>query len=289
MEKIQSNTTSLTIHPLIQALWSTHLKIYRQSQTIATIAIMHHLTRDIWIDTWNHIILKNPINVLKTTQNPIWQTICLMQTNATSVNFHFRTHLKTHYVKSKKCNHCDYASSRTGHLKRHLKTHNTCNQRNPTSYQANNLFESNKCSQCEHSSYNSGYLRTHLKTHYSKSNKCNHCDYASSHTSHLKRHMKSHDSENQINLTKTTKHPIWQSISLSQTSATSVNIHLTLHAIHMKSHNGEISNKCNEGNPTSSLTHNLLSPKASWGLVTDATVDVCVKYPGVKFSRMDAK
>ena len=199
MEKIQSNTTSLTLHPLIQALWSTHLKIYRQSQTNATIAIMHHLTRAIWIDTWNHIIVKNPINVLKTTQNPIWQTIHLIQTNATSVNIHLTIpailgHTWKHTMSSPK--------NATIVIMHHLvqdiwrdtwkhTTHATKATQHPIR-QTIYLSQRSAASVNIHL-YNAGYLRTHLKTHYSKSNECNHCDYASSHTSHLKRHMKSHD------------------------------------------------------------------------------------------------
>ena len=53
-------------------------------------------------------------------------------------------------IKSKKCNQCDYASSRAGDLRRHLKTHSG--------------EKSNKCNQCDYASSQAGNLRTHLKT-----------------------------------------------------------------------------------------------------------------------------
>ena len=85
--------------------------------------------------------------------------------------------MKTHSgEKSNKCNQCDYASSRAGHLRTHLKTHSG--------------EKSNKCNQCDYASTRAGHLRTHLKTHSGeKPNKCNQCDYASSHASHLRIHL----------------------------------------------------------------------------------------------------
>ena len=75
-------------------------------------------------------------------------------------------------IKSNKCNQCDYASSRAGHLRTHLKTHSG--------------ERSNKCNQCNYASSYSSALRVHLKTHSGeKSNKCNQCDYASSQAGHL--------------------------------------------------------------------------------------------------------
>ena len=53
--------------------------------------------------------------------------------------------------KWNKCNQCDFASSRAGHLGRHMKSHNG--------------DKSNKCNQCDFASSRAGHLRTHLKTH----------------------------------------------------------------------------------------------------------------------------
>ena len=54
-------------------------------------------------------------------------------------------------IKSNKCNQCNYASSRAGHLKQHLKTHSG--------------EKSKKCNQCDFTSYQKGDLRRHLKRH----------------------------------------------------------------------------------------------------------------------------
>ena len=78
-------------------------------------------------------------------------------------------------IKSNKCNQCNYASSRAGHLRQHLKTHSG--------------EKSNKCDQCDFASSQAGHLRTHLKTHNGeKSNKCNQCDYVSSEAGDLRKH-----------------------------------------------------------------------------------------------------
>ena len=53
--------------------------------------------------------------------------------------------------KSNKCNLCEYASSRAGHLRTHMKMHSG--------------EKSNKCSQCDYASSQAGNLRTHMKTH----------------------------------------------------------------------------------------------------------------------------
>ena len=53
--------------------------------------------------------------------------------------------------KSNKCNLCDYASSRAGHLRRHLKTHGG--------------EKTNKCNMCDYASSQAGHLRRHLKMH----------------------------------------------------------------------------------------------------------------------------
>merc|ERR1712218_523936 len=75
-------------------------------------------------------------------------------------------------IKSNKCNQCDYASSRAGHLRTHLKTHSGEN--------------SNKCNQCDYASSSAGNLRAHLKRHRGeKSNKCNQCEDESSNASNL--------------------------------------------------------------------------------------------------------
>ena len=54
-------------------------------------------------------------------------------------------------IKSKKCNQCEYASSRAGDLRKHLKTHSG--------------EKSNKCNQCDYAFSQAGHLRRHLKTH----------------------------------------------------------------------------------------------------------------------------
>ena len=54
-------------------------------------------------------------------------------------------------VKSNKCNQCDYASSRAGHLRQHLETHSG--------------EKSNKCNQCDFASFRAGDLGRHLKIH----------------------------------------------------------------------------------------------------------------------------
>ena len=51
--------------------------------------------------------------------------------------------------KSKKCNQCDFASSRADVLRRHFKIHSG--------------EKSNKCNQCVFASADAGNLRTHLK------------------------------------------------------------------------------------------------------------------------------
>ena len=54
-------------------------------------------------------------------------------------------------TKSNKCNQCDYASSRAGHLREHLKRH------------SGEKF--NKCKQCDFASSYARALRDHLKTY----------------------------------------------------------------------------------------------------------------------------
>ena len=63
--------------------------------------------------------------------------------------------LKITKVKSNKCSHCDYASSRTGNLRTHMKTHTG--------------EKSNKCSLCDYASSRAGDLRTHIKNTLEKS------------------------------------------------------------------------------------------------------------------------
>ena len=86
--------------------------------------------------------------------------------------------------KSKKCNQCDYTSSRADHFRTHLITHSG--------------EKSNKCNQCDFVSSRAlpGTLRTHLKRHIGgKSNKCNQCDYASYRACDLRTHLKTHSGE----------------------------------------------------------------------------------------------
>ena len=55
--------------------------------------------------------------------------------------------------ESNKCNHCDYASSQAGHLRRHLKTHGE---------------KSNKCNQCDCATSQVNPLMMYLQTHSEK-------------------------------------------------------------------------------------------------------------------------
>ena len=71
-------------------------------------------------------------------------------------------------IKSKKCNQCEYASSRAGDLRKHLKTHSG--------------EKPNKCNQCDFASSRAGNLRRHLKMH-------------SGEAGDLRRHLKTHDGE----------------------------------------------------------------------------------------------
>ena len=54
-------------------------------------------------------------------------------------------------TKSNNCNQCNFASSRSGNLRRHLKTHSG--------------EKLNKCNQCDFASSLAGTLRQHFKTH----------------------------------------------------------------------------------------------------------------------------
>ena len=64
----------------------------------------------------------------------------------------YAVHLKTQSSeKSKKCNQCDYTSSRAGYLRTHLKMHSG--------------EKSNKCNQCDYASYCVDNLTRHLKIH----------------------------------------------------------------------------------------------------------------------------
>ena len=61
----------------------------------------------------------------------------------------FEGHLKTHPgEKYNKCNQCNYASVRTGHLRRHMKTHSG--------------EKSYTCNQCNYAAVEVNHLRTHL-------------------------------------------------------------------------------------------------------------------------------
>ena len=67
--------------------------------------------------------------------------------------------------KVKKCNQCDFASSRADNLRTHLKTHS--------------WEKPNKYNQCDYASSQASNLRTHLKTHSGeKLNNCDQCDFA---------------------------------------------------------------------------------------------------------------
>ena len=69
--------------------------------------------------------------------------------------------------KSKKCNQCDYATSRAASLRTHLKTHSG--------------EKSNKCSECDYASFRAHHVRSHMKTHFvEQMNKCSQCDFKSS-------------------------------------------------------------------------------------------------------------
>ena len=57
--------------------------------------------------------------------------------------------------KSNKCNQCDYATSRSGDLRKHLKTHRREKQ--------------NKCNLCDFASSRAEHLRTHMKNTLEKS------------------------------------------------------------------------------------------------------------------------
>ena len=112
-------------------------------------------------------------------------------------------------IKSHQCNHCDFASSHTGHLRRHLKTHsakshtnatNACACADPSSLSQHVKTHSrkklNKCNQCDFASFRTDILRKHFKTHSGeKSYKCNQCDYASSQAGNLKKHLKTHSGD----------------------------------------------------------------------------------------------
>ena len=81
------------------------------------------------------------------------------------------------FIKSHKCNHCNYASSHASTLRTHLKIHSG--------------EKSNKCNQCDYTSSRADVLRTHLKRHRGeKSNKGNQCDFAFSYASALRTHLK---------------------------------------------------------------------------------------------------
>ena len=51
------------------------------------------------------------------------------------------------FIKSNKCNQCDYASSRAGDLRQHLKTHSG--------------DKGNKCTPCDYASSHAGKLSRH--------------------------------------------------------------------------------------------------------------------------------
>ena len=118
------------------------------------------------------IIVRLKCNVLNCDFETTW-TKCL------------RRHAKVHFPEPlmlNKCNHCDYAPSEAGDLRRHLKTHSR--------------EKSNKCNQCDFASVQPGDLKGHLKTHSGeKSNKCNQCGYACSDPSALRAHLKTHTGE----------------------------------------------------------------------------------------------
>ena len=85
------------------------------------------------------------------------------QTNATNVTIHIFVQTLSGVIwkhtaenlKPKKCNLCDFASSRANNLRAHLKTHTG--------------EKSNKCNQCDYASSRAGNLMKHIKIHVVKS------------------------------------------------------------------------------------------------------------------------
>ena len=126
-------------------------------------------------------------------------------------------------IKSHQCNHCDFASSHTGHLRRHLKTHSAKSHTNAT----------NACACADPSS-----LSQHA--YWKRSNKCNQCDCAS-YKQAVRGDMWKHTVEkNQTNATSVIMHHltevhcgnIWKfTVEKSWTNAASVTLHPSRQAI----------------------------------------------------------
>ena len=109
--KSQTSATSVTMYPLMHALWGHIWKHTMETNPIhATSETLHPCMQALWEHIWKHTVKKIPTKATNVTmqrlEQAIWEHIW-----------------KYSEGKSNKCKQCHFASANAGDLRTHLKTH----------------------------------------------------------------------------------------------------------------------------------------------------------------------
>ena len=85
-----------------------------------------------------------------------------------------------HKRKTLHCQHCDYATTNSGHLKVHTRIH---------------TGDMLHCKHCDYTTNQSGHLKAHSRKHTGERLQCEHCDYTTTRSDLLKAHSRKHTGE----------------------------------------------------------------------------------------------